>query len=84
MKPTRQPWKEAIPAKQPNWYGTTFPPTAVDRKLKGEHEILKFGGEALHCLHTPAIRPVQFLFIWTGLARGFFSARISRAFSQRF
>ncbi len=28
-----------------NWYGTTFPPTAVDRKLKGEYEILTFGGE---------------------------------------
>lgn len=40
-----------------NWYGTTFPPTAVDRKLKGEHEILIFGGEALHCLHTPGHTP---------------------------
>jgi glyoxylase-like metal-dependent hydrolase (beta-lactamase superfamily II) len=40
-----------------NWYGTTFPPTAVDRKLKGGHEILKFGGEALHCLHTPGHTP---------------------------
>lgn len=40
-----------------NWYGTTFPPTAVDRKLKGEHEILTFGGEALHCLHAPGHTP---------------------------
>lgn len=40
-----------------NWYGTAFPPTAVDRKLKGEHEILKFGSEALHCLHTPGHTP---------------------------
>jgi len=40
-----------------NWYGTTFPPTAVDRKLKGEQEILTFGGEALHCLHTPGHTP---------------------------
>jgi glyoxylase-like metal-dependent hydrolase (beta-lactamase superfamily II) len=40
-----------------NWYGTTFPPTAVDRKLKGEHEILTFGGEELHCLHTPGHTP---------------------------
>jgi glyoxylase-like metal-dependent hydrolase (beta-lactamase superfamily II) len=40
-----------------NWYGTTFPPTAVDRKLKGEHETLKFGSEELHCLHTPGHTP---------------------------
>jgi glyoxylase-like metal-dependent hydrolase (beta-lactamase superfamily II) len=40
-----------------NWYGTTFPPTRVDRKLKGAHEILKFGKEELHCLHTPGHTP---------------------------
>jgi glyoxylase-like metal-dependent hydrolase (beta-lactamase superfamily II) len=40
-----------------NWYGTTFPPMAVDRKLKGEHETLKYGQEELHCLHTPGHTP---------------------------
>jgi glyoxylase-like metal-dependent hydrolase (beta-lactamase superfamily II) len=40
-----------------NWYGTTFPPTKVDRKLYGSHEILKFGQEELHCLHTPGHTP---------------------------
>ena len=40
-----------------NWYGTTFPPTAVDQKLKDVHEILKFGLEELHCLHTPGHTP---------------------------
>jgi glyoxylase-like metal-dependent hydrolase (beta-lactamase superfamily II) len=40
-----------------NWYGTTFPPTRVDRKLKGAHEILNFGQEDLHCLHTPGHTP---------------------------
>jgi len=40
-----------------NWYGTTFPPTHVDQKLKGSHEILKFGSEELHCLHTPGHTP---------------------------
>ena len=40
-----------------NWYGTTFPPTRVDRKIKGAHEILKFGKEDLHCLHTPGHTP---------------------------
>jgi glyoxylase-like metal-dependent hydrolase (beta-lactamase superfamily II) len=40
-----------------DWYGTTFPPMAVDQKLKGAHEILKFGEEELHCLHTPGHTP---------------------------
>lgn len=40
-----------------NWYGTTFPPTKVDQKITGSHEILKFGKEELHCLHTPGHTP---------------------------
>jgi glyoxylase-like metal-dependent hydrolase (beta-lactamase superfamily II) len=40
-----------------NWYGTTFPPTKIDRKLSGSHEILRFGQEELHCLHTPGHTP---------------------------
>jgi glyoxylase-like metal-dependent hydrolase (beta-lactamase superfamily II) len=40
-----------------NWYGTTFPPTKVGQKLKGSHEILKFGQEELNCLHTPGHTP---------------------------
>lgn len=40
-----------------NWYSTTFPPTKVDRKLSGSHEILKFGQEELHYLHTPGHTP---------------------------
>jgi glyoxylase-like metal-dependent hydrolase (beta-lactamase superfamily II) len=40
-----------------NWYSTTFPPTKVDKKLSGSHEILKFGKEELHCLHTPGHTP---------------------------
>jgi len=40
-----------------NWYGTIFPPTKVDQKLTGAHEILKFGEEELHCLHTPGHTP---------------------------
>lgn len=40
-----------------NWYGTTFPPMNVDRKLRGAEEMLTFGGEALHCLHTPGHTP---------------------------
>ncbi|MEE9911176.1 MAG: MBL fold metallo-hydrolase [Deltaproteobacteria bacterium] len=40
-----------------NWYGTTFPATKIDEKLKGEHAILKFGDDELHCLHTPGHTP---------------------------
>jgi len=40
-----------------DWYDTTFPPTAIDRKLKGAEEILKFGAEELHCLHTSGHTP---------------------------
>jgi glyoxylase-like metal-dependent hydrolase (beta-lactamase superfamily II) len=28
-----------------NWYGTTFPPTKIDRKLTGAQETFKFGSE---------------------------------------
>ena len=40
-----------------NWYGTTFPPTTIDRRIKSNHEILKFGREELHLLHTPGHTP---------------------------
>jgi glyoxylase-like metal-dependent hydrolase (beta-lactamase superfamily II) len=40
-----------------NWYNTNFPPMPVDQKLEGKHEILKFGNEELHCLHTPGHTP---------------------------
>jgi len=38
-------------------YGTFFSPTPVDLKIKGDHEILRFGGSELHCLHTPGHTP---------------------------
>lgn len=40
-----------------NWYNTEFPPTGIDRRLTGDHEILQFGDEELHCLHTPGHTP---------------------------
>lgn len=40
-----------------NWYETTFPPTHIDRRLKGDYEVLRFGKEELHCLHTPGHTP---------------------------
>ncbi len=39
-----------------NWYKTTFPPTAVDRRLNG-NEVLHIGTQELHCLHTPGHTP---------------------------
>jgi glyoxylase-like metal-dependent hydrolase (beta-lactamase superfamily II) len=40
-----------------DWYGTKFPPTPVDQKLKGSGETLTFGKEELYCLHTPGHTP---------------------------
>jgi glyoxylase-like metal-dependent hydrolase (beta-lactamase superfamily II) len=40
-----------------NWYGTSFPPTTIDYKLKGSLETIKFGTETLNCLHTPGHTP---------------------------
>ncbi len=40
-----------------NWYETTFPPTRVDRRLTGAHEIMRFGKAELHCLLTPGHTP---------------------------
>jgi len=40
-----------------NWYDTVFSPMKVDQKLKGAEEVLQFGAEKLHCLHTPGHTP---------------------------
>lgn len=40
-----------------NWYETDFPPTPVDIRFRGDHEILRFGDEELHLLHTPGHTP---------------------------
>ena len=40
-----------------NWYETSFPPTKMDQRLKGDHEILRFAEQELHCLHTPGHTP---------------------------
>jgi glyoxylase-like metal-dependent hydrolase (beta-lactamase superfamily II) len=39
------------------WYNVDFLPMIVDRKLTGEHEVLRFGQEEVHCLHTPGHTP---------------------------
>ncbi len=40
-----------------SWYGTHLPHTPVDRRLTGEHEVLSFGTDEIHCLHTPGHTP---------------------------
>jgi glyoxylase-like metal-dependent hydrolase (beta-lactamase superfamily II) len=40
-----------------NWYETTFPPTRVDKRLTGDHEIMRFREQELHCVHTPGHTP---------------------------
>ena len=68
-----------------NWYGTTFPPTKIDWKLKGEHEILKFGEEELHCLHTPGHTPGSIsLYLDRGGKRVLFGQDIHGPFNKAF
>ncbi|HPC03864.1 MAG TPA: MBL fold metallo-hydrolase [Syntrophales bacterium] len=40
-----------------HWYDMEFPPTPVDLRFTGSHEVLPFGGEELHVLHTPGHTP---------------------------
>jgi glyoxylase-like metal-dependent hydrolase (beta-lactamase superfamily II) len=40
-----------------SWYNTHLPEVPVDRKLTAEHEVLKFAGDEIHCLHTPGHTP---------------------------
>ncbi|HHO77057.1 MAG TPA: MBL fold metallo-hydrolase [Deltaproteobacteria bacterium] len=40
-----------------SWYNTRLPRIHVDRRLAGEEEVLSFGSDELHCLHTPGHTP---------------------------
>jgi glyoxylase-like metal-dependent hydrolase (beta-lactamase superfamily II) len=40
-----------------SWYNTHLPEVPVDRKLASEHEVLTFGQDEVHCLHTPGHTP---------------------------
>ena len=40
-----------------NWYGIEFPPTKADKVFSKDEEILSFGSEDLHILHTPGHTP---------------------------
>ena len=39
------------------WYGTSYKPIKLEKKLKGDLEILKFGTIEFHCIHTPGHTP---------------------------
>ena len=40
-----------------SWYNTRLPQVPVDRKISAEHEVLTFGQDEIHCLHTPGHTP---------------------------
>jgi glyoxylase-like metal-dependent hydrolase (beta-lactamase superfamily II) len=68
-----------------NWYGTTFPPTKVDRKLSGSHVTLKFGADELHCLHTPGHTPGSIaVYLDRGGKRVLFGQDIHGPFNAQF
>jgi glyoxylase-like metal-dependent hydrolase (beta-lactamase superfamily II) len=39
------------------WYGMSYRPIKLERKLKGDLEILKFGNFEFQCIHTPGHTP---------------------------
>ena len=39
------------------WYGTSYKPIKLEKKLKGDLEILKFGAFEFQCIHTPGHTP---------------------------
>ncbi len=68
-----------------NWYGTTFPPTKVDRKITGSDEIMKFGTEELHCLHTAGHTPGSIaVYLDRGGKRVLFGQDIHGPFNAQF
>ncbi|MFX0140733.1 MAG: MBL fold metallo-hydrolase [Candidatus Hodarchaeota archaeon] len=39
------------------WYGADYKPVKLEKKLKGDLEILKFGNFEFQCIHTPGHTP---------------------------
>ncbi|MFX0021845.1 MAG: MBL fold metallo-hydrolase [Candidatus Hermodarchaeota archaeon] len=39
------------------WYGTSYKPIKLEKKLKGDLEILNFGNFEFQCIHTPGHTP---------------------------
>jgi glyoxylase-like metal-dependent hydrolase (beta-lactamase superfamily II) len=45
------------------WYGSFFPPTDIDLKLKGERNDLELGGRKIHAIHTPGHSPGSLVYL---------------------
>ena len=45
------------------WYGSFFPPTDIDLKLKGERNDLELGGRKIHAIHTPGHSPGSVVYL---------------------
>lgn len=39
------------------WYGVSYTPVKLEKRLKGDIEILKFGQYEFQCIHTPGHTP---------------------------
>ena len=39
------------------WYGVSYTPVKLEKRLKGDIEILKFGNYEFQCIHTPGHTP---------------------------
>ena len=39
------------------WYGSTYKPIKLEKRFKGDLEILKFGEYEFQCIHTPGHTP---------------------------
>ncbi|TFG28943.1 MAG: MBL fold metallo-hydrolase [Promethearchaeota archaeon] len=40
-----------------SWYGVNYKPVKLEKRLKGELEILRFGSYEFKCIHTPGHTP---------------------------
>ena len=68
-----------------SWYNTHLPEVPVDRKLAYEHEILTFGQDEIHCLHTPGHTPGSIaVYLDRGGKRVLFGQDIHGPFSPEF
>ncbi|MFY9399353.1 MAG: MBL fold metallo-hydrolase [Desulfomonilia bacterium] len=69
-----------------SWYGIALPKTPVDRRLKGDHEIITAAdGQEFHCLHTPGHTPGSIsVYLDRGGKRVLFGQDIHGPFSDEF
>ncbi len=67
------------------WYNTRLPKTTVDRRLKGESEIIICGKETIQCIHTPGHTPGSIsVYMDSQATRVLFGQDIHGPFSREF